>query len=255
MIDSDIKELLEIKAEEYNNKRFIEDDPILIPHLFTDPGDIEISAFLTATISWGNRKSIINNAKHLMQIFDWSPYDFVLNHTESDKRSLNNFVHRTFNSIDLKFFITSLQNLLCKYGSLQNIFYEPITKGQHLYKGITHFRDVFLGISHPVRTLKHIPDIERGSAAKRLNMFLRWMVRQDKKGVDFGIWNNISPALLYLPLDVHTANASRKLGLLNRRANDWKAVLEVTLKLRELNPDDPILYDFALFGLSRFDKI
>ncbi|MFB6319096.1 TIGR02757 family protein [Saccharicrinis sp. FJH54] len=255
MIDEELKELLDFKAEQYNNTAFVADDPVLVPHLFTEKGDIEVSAFLTAIISWGQRTTIINNAKRLMELMDDSPFDFVMNHTKNDLYLFDDFVHRTLNSTDLKFILRSLQNILRTFGTLETPFIIPFQTEENLYRGIGHFRDLFFGMAHPVRTLKHIPNIEKGSTGKRLNMFLRWMVRNDKKGVDFGIWKHIKPSQLYLPLDVHTANASKKLGLLTRKANDWKAVLEVTLKLRELDPEDPVKYDFALFGLSRFDKI
>lgn len=255
MNDQDLLELLEFKTEQYNNHSFILNDPISIPHQYSVKQDIEIAAFLTAIISWGQRTTIIKNAQQLMSLMDESPYDFVKNHKPSDLVSFKHFKHRTFKGVDCRYFIFSLKNLLKKFGSLENAFINPNLKNPNLFDGINYFRDNFFSLRHEPRTLKHISNIEKGSTGKRLNMFLRWMVRDDKKGVDFGIWKNIKPSELYLPLDVHTANASRKLGLLERKSHDWKAVLEVTQKLREFDTKDPIKYDFALFGLSRYDNI
>lgn len=252
---TEIKELLDIKHDAYNDSSFVEHDPISIPHRFSTKEDIEISAFLTATISWGQRKTIINNATKMMHLMDDAPHDFVLNHTDKDLLRLYGFVHRTFNSEDLIFFIKSLKNIYIKHGGLEKLFATRHEPGTSLFYGITHFRDIFFDINHPVRTLKHVSNIEKNASGKRLMMFLRWMVRNDKRGVDFGLWNSIHPSELYLPLDVHTANTSRKLGLLSLRSNGWKSVLEVTSKLREFDPKDPIKYDFALFGLSAFDGI
>lgn len=255
MVYSELKELLDIKYEQYNNPAFIEDDPVSIPHKFGSKEDIEIAAFLTATISWGQRASIIKSASGIMERMDWAPYDFIMNHQSYDLDLFKGIKHRTFKHSDCSFFMSSLQNIYKNHNGLESIFaYNNIYYG-YLQAGIVHFRDVFFSISHEQRTRKHIPDIVNGSAGKRLNMFLRWMVRNDKKGVDFGLWKSISPANLYLPLDVHTANASRKLGLLTRNSNDWKAVLEVTQNLRLLDADDPVKYDFALFGLSIHKQI
>lgn len=251
----EIKELLDYKHDQYNDSAFVENDPIRIPHEFNKKEDIEIAAFLTAIISWGQRKTIISNAKKMMELMDWAPYDFVLNHSQSDLLSLSSFVHRTFQGEDLVFFIQSLHNIYAHHGGLETVFATRHSPATSLFHGITHFRDIFFGIKHPVRTLKHISNIEKNSSAKRLMMFLRWMVRKDQKGVDFGLWTKIKPSELYLPLDVHTANASRKLGLLTLNANNWKSVLEITRHLRKFDPEDPIKYDFALFGLSAFDKI
>lgn len=246
-----VKEYLEEKQNLYNSKLFIEKDPISIPHLFSKKEDIEIAGFLTATISWGNRASILKNANRMMAFMDLSPHEFVLGHTQKDLKPLEKFVHRTFNGSDCKFFLKSLQHIYSEHGGLESAFGGPST-GQDfsLKDNIHHFRKLFLKPKHIVRVEKHVSDPGKNSSAKRICMFLRWMVRKDKKGVDFGIWESISPAQLCLPLDVHTGNVSRTLGLLTRNQNDWKAVEEITSVLRSFDQEDPIKYDFALFGLG-----
>ncbi|MDG2151844.1 MAG: TIGR02757 family protein [Polaribacter sp.] len=253
MNQKELKEFLDEKVILYNNQKFIDSDPIQIPHQYYKKEDIEIAAFLTATISWGNRKMIIKNASKLMSLLDNSPYDFVINHQESDLKSLENFVHRTFNSTDLQQFIKSLQHIYLNYQGLEKVM---IVKGKETsYKNAIHYlKKVFFEISHQQRTQKHISDPLKNSAAKRINMFLRWMVRNDKAGVDFGIWKTHSPANLSCPLDVHSGNVARKLKLLLRKQNDWKALAELDHKLRKLDKKDPVKYDFALFGLGVFEK-
>lgn len=253
MIQLELKEFLDEKVILYNNPKFIESDPIQIPHSFTLKEDIEIAAFLSATIAWGNRKMIINNAKRLMEIMGNSPYDFVLNHQENDIESLSNFVHRTFNSIDAAYFIKSLQNIYQNHDGLESVFAKNQEKTS-LQKSISEAKKVFFELEHPQRTTKHFSDPMNGSAAKRINMFLRWMIRQDNCGVDFGIWKTISPSSVSCPLDVHSGNVARKLGLLTRKQNDAKALLELDTNLRKLDPIDPSKYDFALFGLGVFEK-
>ncbi|WP_320815092.1 TIGR02757 family protein [Flavobacterium sp.] len=253
MTQSELKEFLDEKVILYNNPKFIDSDPIQIPHSFTLKEDIEISAFLSATIAWGNRKMIINNAKRLMNIMGNSPYDFVMNHQENDLEPLSNFVHRTFNAIDAVYFIKSLQNIYQNHKGLETVF----AKNQEttsLQKSISEAKKVFFELEHPQRTTKHFSDPMNGSAAKRINMFLRWMIRQDNAGVDFGIWKSISPSAVSCPLDVHSGNVARKLGLLTRKQNDAKALLELDTNLRKLDPIDPSKYDFALFGLGIFEK-
>jgi len=268
-----IKELLDEKVILYNRRAFIEADPICIPHLFSKKEDREIAGFLAATIAWGNRKSILNNARKLMEWMDMSPHQFILDHSQKDLAPFKNFVHRTFNGTDCVFFIRSLHNIYKYQGGLENAFntdsrslssfdtnytnppiihnYTNWTSDKPgLQERIIHFRNVFLAIRHPSRTEKHISDPGKKSSAKRLCMYLRWMVRHDNKGVDFGLWKNISPADLCLPLDVHTGNISRRLGLLTRKQNDWQAVEEITNVLRAFDPKDPIKYDFALFGMG-----
>ena len=245
----ELKEYLDRWVEEFNNPRFIEDDPIQIPHMFNNKEDIEIAGFLVATISWGNRKMIIRNARRLMDILGRSPYDFVMNHKERDLQRLDGFVHRTFNSTDLIVFIESLKFIYQSAGGLESIFNEHKTMDS-LQPAIHHLRNIFFHLAHPRRTEVHLSDPFKGSAAKRTNMFLRWMVRKDDKGVDFGIWRDISPSILSCPLDIHSGNIARKLGLLTRKQNDAKAVKELDSALRQLDPEDPVKYDFALFGLG-----
>tara|TARA_R110002049_G_scaffold82169_3_gene209118 strand:- start:17543 stop:18307 length:765 start_codon:yes stop_codon:yes gene_type:complete len=249
----ELKDFLDEKALLYNNVDFIESDPIQIPHRYTKKEDIEISGFLVATISWGNRKSIINNGIRLMDIMGNSPHDFVLNFSEKETEKLSGFVHRTFNEIDLTYFIRSLQNIYVKHGGLEKVF-SDYAKEFNVQEAIHHFKKLFFSLDHPVRTQKHISDPLKNSAAKRINMFLRWMVRDSSTGVDFGIWKSISPSQLSCPLDVHTGNIARKLGLLKRKQNDAKALTELDKALRELDPVDPVKYDFALFGLGVFEK-
>jgi uncharacterized protein (TIGR02757 family) len=253
MTKRELKEFLDAKVLQYNHPKFLESDPIQIPHTFQKKEDVELSAFLTATIAWGNRKSIINNAHRLMGMLDQSPHDFILNHTESDLAKLEGFVHRTFNDIDLKFFLRSLQNIYLNHGGLENLFSKGI-QSKSMQPAISDFKKVFFELPHLPRTTKHVSDPMKGSAAKRLNMFLRWMVRDGATEVDFGLWKTISPAVLSCPLDVHSGNVARKLKLLKRKQNDAKALAELDKSLRKLDPSDPVKYDFALFGLGVFEK-
>ena len=249
---TELKDFLDSKVEQYNNPKFIETDPIQIPHQFTLKEDIEIAGFLTATISWGNRKSIIKNSKHMMELLELSPYDFVMNHEASDLEKLKSFVHRTFNGEDFIQFIKSLNHIYKNHNGLESIFNQYAEK-QSLQTSIAHFKFIFFEIEHLSRTQKHISNPLKNSAAKRINMFLRWMVRQDHAGVDFGIWKSLSPSQLSCPLDVHSGNVARKLGLLHRKQNDAKALLELDKSLRDLDSDDPVKYDYALFGLGIFE--
>ncbi len=249
----ELKEFLDCKVLLYNQPSFIESDPISIPHRFSLKEDIEIAGFLAATIAWGNRKSIINNASKMMELLGNSPFDFVMEHTEDQLDSLDEFVHRTFNGLDFRSFIKSLKHIYTEHGGMENVFV-PTNEAASLQMQISEFKQVFFEIEHFSRTQKHVSDPARGSAAKRINMFLRWMVRKDTTGVDFGIWKDISPALLSCPLDVHSGNVARKLGLLTRKQNDAKAVLELDTSLRALDKEDPVKYDFALFGLGVFEK-
>ncbi len=253
MNKKELKEFLDEKVILYNNPNFIETDPIQIPHLFSKKEDIEIAGFLTAIISWGNRTMIIRNANKMMEMLDNAPHDFILNHTNNDLKGLESFVHRTFNHIDLTQFIKSLQNIYINHDGLENVL--KINDQSNTYQNsIHHFKQVFFEIEHQNRTLKHISDPLKNSAAKRINMFLRWMVRNDKTGVDFGLWKTHKPANLSCPLDVHSGNVARKLKLLLRKQNDWKAVAELDKNLRKLDKLDPVKYDFALFGLGVFEK-
>ena len=252
MNKSELKEFLDEKVQLYNNPKFIETDPIQIPHAFSIKEDIEIAGFLAATISWGNRKMIINNGKKMMEILDNYPFDFVMNHSENDLEKLDNFVHRTFNEIDLKTFVMSLKNIYTNHKGLEYIF-AVNQDDSSMQKSISMFKKTFFEVEHFSRTEKHISDPFNNSAAKRINMMLRWFCRQDKNGVDLGIWKSISPSKLSCPLDVHSGNVARKLGLLNRKQNDAKALAELDESLRSLDKDDPVKYDFALFGLGVFE--
>jgi uncharacterized protein (TIGR02757 family) len=249
-----LKEFLEEKVLLYNQPGFITSDPIQIPHLFTRKEDIEISGFLTATISWGKRSSILKSAKRMMKLLGNSPYDFILNHREDHLEKIDGFVHRTFNSTDFIAFIHALKCLYQKGNGLEGIFNKYKTK-ESLQPAIHQLKNEFFSIHHPIRTRKHIPDPISGSAAKKVNMYLRWMVRKDNAGVDFGIWNNISPSILSCPLDIHSGNVARKLGLLKRNQNDSKAVHELDINLRKLDREDPVKYDFALFGLGVYENL
>jgi len=250
MTSSELKEFLDEKVHQYNHPNFITSDPIQIPHLFTLKEDIEIAGFLAATIAWGNRKMIINNAHKMMQLMGHSPYDFVMSHTDEQLEALSQFVHRTFNGTDFIGFIKGLQHVYQNHNGLEAVFSKPASSLQH---AIANFKTKFFEIPHASRTEKHISDPLNGSAAKRINMYLRWMVRKDTNGVDLGIWKNIEAAQLSCPLDVHSGNVARKLGLLQRTQNDAKAVLELDTQLRLLDAKDPVKYDFALFGLGVFE--
>lgn len=250
-IKKEVVDLLEEKYRQYHTIDFIENDPVLIPHLFHKKEDIEIAGFLAATIAWGNRKSIITNANKLMRLMDQAPYEFVMEHRAKDLTKLDGFVHRTFNGCDCQFFIRSLKHIYTNHGGLESAFSNGLTDSDTDVKNaIIHFRKLFLQTKHLPRSEKHISDPSRNSSAKRLCMYLRWMVRNDQRKVDFGIWKKIKPSQLCLPLDVHTGNVSRKLGLLKRKQNDWTAVEEITNVLRKIDPHDPIKYDFSLFGLG-----
>ncbi|MBO0340864.1 MAG: TIGR02757 family protein [Bacteroidota bacterium] len=253
MTKAELKEFLDAKVLEYNHPKFLEDDPLQIPHVFTQKEDIEISAFLTATIAWGNRKSIINNANKLMGLMGNVPYDFIMNYSEDDLEHLSSFVHRTFNGIDLAYFVSSLQHIYKNHGGLETVFSENQTKDS-MQPAISKFKELFFELPHQNRTQKHVSDPNKGSAAKRINMFLRWMVRDNSTGVDFGLWKGIDSAKLSCPLDVHSGNVARKLKLLNRKQNDAKALQELDKNLRKLDATDPVKYDFALFGLGVFEK-
>ena len=249
----ELKDFLESKVRQYNTKKFIGTDPIQVPHMFSDKYDIEISSFLTSTIAWGNRKSIIKNANRLMQLMDYSPYEFVIYHNQSDLKVFDSFVHRTFNSIDAKQFIKSLKNIYINYGGIETIFKKYSDK-DCLQFAIHKFKTHFFEIEHTERTKKHISDPLKNSAAKRINMFLRWMVRPNDSGVDFGIWDSISTSQLSCPLDIHSGKVARKLGLLQREQNDNKALKELDANLRKFDKNDPAKYDFALFGLGVFEN-
>ncbi|MGI6718863.1 MAG: TIGR02757 family protein [Bacteroidales bacterium] len=248
-----VKDLLDYYYNFFDKKQFIETDPISIPHKFTKKEDIEIAGFFAATIAWGNRTSIIKTANNFCERLDNSPFDFITNSSEKEiYNAIKGFYYRTFKEEDALGFMHSIQNIYKNLGGLEKVF----TDGYNLYEtdkiknSIIYFRNSFLKVDILERTKKHIANPSKGSAAKRINMFLRWMVRKDNNGVDFGLWNNINTKDLIIPLDVHVGNTVRKLNILNRKANDWRAAEEVTSVLRTFDENDPIKYDFALFGIS-----
>jgi uncharacterized protein (TIGR02757 family) len=248
----ELKEFLDEKVAKYNRPDFIEHDPISISHRFTSKEDIEISGFLAATIAWGNRTMILRNANRMMAYLDDSPYDFILHHSENDLERISTVIHRTFNAEDFIYFIKALKHIYKTHNGLEGIFNQYRTKDS-LQPAIHQFRSKFFELPHDSRTMKHISDPLKGSAAKKLNMYLRWMIRKDDRGVDFGLWKSISPSILSCPLDIHSGNVARKLGLLTRKLNDSKAVSELDANLREMDKEDPVKYDFALFGLGVFE--
>ena len=249
----ELKEYLDFKSDQYNNPNFIDSDPIQIPHRFSIKEDIEISGLLAATIAWGNRKMIINSATRMMDLMGNSPYDFVMSATDHHIACIDKMVHRTFNTDDFRFFIKSLKNIYTVHNGLESIFSNTVPGD--MQQRISAFKKVFFEIDHQQRTTKHISDPLKGSSSKRINMFLRWMCRKDQKGVDFGIWKNIAPAELSCPLDVHSGNVARTLGILKRTQNDQKALQELDSSLRGYDSTDPVKYDFALFGLGVFEGI
>lgn len=251
MTKTEVKELLDEKYSAYCTPDFISTDPISIPHLFEDRADREISGLLAATLAWGQRPTILRNAKSAMHRMGYEPYRFVMEHSENDLRLLDRFVHRTFNDQDLKQFVRSLRHLYNQHDSLEDVFLAGIgSEDENLAPAIHHFRKDFFSVPHLERTKKHVADPLKGSAAKRINMYLRWMVRPNNRGVDFGLWTRISTAMLSCPLDVHSGRNARDLGLLHRKQNDHLAVIELDDALRSLHPDDPVRYDYALYGLG-----
>lgn len=248
-----LKKFLDKKVGEYNVPGFIKDDPVSIPHRFSNQQDIEIAGFFAAVFAWGNRKTIIRKCTELLALMDDSPYQFCLRHSAKDLRRLEGFVHRTFNSEDLLYFVAFLKHHYGRHTSLETAFFnhQVLSSPEPVEAALNHFYDYFFSMPWiPDRTRKHIAAPRKNSACKRLNMYLRWMVRRDSKGVDFGIWKSVSAADLICPLDVHVARVAGRLGLLERKQNDWKAAMELTCRLRKLDPVDPVKYDFALFGLG-----
>lgn len=248
--NQELKSFLDIQVDRFNRPEFIEFDPISIPHQFDERADQEIIGFLVATVSWGNRKSILNSGKRMVELMDNAPFDFMSNHEETDLKQLMSFKHRTFNGEDFICFISSLRHLFGKYGSLEAAFYFHFHGEEDLMNTIERFREEFFSIPHLPRTQKHLSNPGKGSAAKRIHMFLRWMIRDDNRGVDFGIWKKISPSVLSCPLDVHSGKIAREYGLLGRKQDDRKAVEELNRALRQMDSVDPVKYDFALFGLG-----
>jgi len=256
MIDNseNIHTFLDQKVISFNHTSFIETDPIQVPALFTTKENIEIAGFLAATLAWGQRPTIIRNALKLATLMNNNPIEFLMDTPEDEWDAFQNFKHRTFNGTDCIYFLKSLKNIYQNHGGLEQVFTDGFRNEKTIFSALIHFRKVFFELEHEHRTEKHVSNVEKGAAAKRLNMYLRWLVRTDKAGVDFGLWKQIPASVLMLPLDVHTGNVARKLGLLTRTQNDWRAVEEITAKLREFDPEDPIKYDFALFGLGVFEK-
>ncbi len=273
--DKSLKEFFDKKVIQYNQVAFIKDDPVCIPHLFTKKADIEIAGLFAAVFAWGNRTTIINKSRELMQLMDHAPHDFCLHHSNKDLQKLEGFKHRTFNTTDLYYFIEFLKYHYTHHKSLEEAFLiqkfpllsgraDSIAPGDKIGGGedggmaekcLTHFHNYFFSLKHiPNRTKKHIATPYKGSTCKRLNMYLRWMVRNDKMGVDFGIWEKIKPSDLICPIDLHVARVAKRFGLLDRKQIDWQAGVELTKYLRTLDPLDPVKYDFALFGLGVIEK-
>jgi uncharacterized protein (TIGR02757 family) len=251
-MQSAVADLLDQKYLQYNRPNFIANDPICIPHLFERQQDIEIMGFWAAVLAWGQRKTIINKCKELITLMDGSPYDFVVNHQDHDLKRFLNFKHRTFNATDTLYFLAFFRDYYQKNNSLETAFSQFLhPDNETIEPALVGFHDLFFGLEdYPTRTRKHIATPLRNSSCKRINMFLRWMVRQDNQGVDFGIWQQIAPSQLVCPCDVHVDRVARKLGLITRPHTDWKTAIELTQNLRILDPHDPVKYDFALFGLG-----
>jgi len=250
----DLKAFLDEKVDQYNQPGFIENDPISVPHLFSKKQDIEITGLWTSILSWGQRKTIINKSLELFSLMDNAPYDFILNHRANDLKAFLKFKHRTFNTTDTLYFISFFKSYYQNHTSLEDAFIND-RKSDTVEDGLINFQRIFFGVSdYPERTRKHIATPERNSACKRINMFLRWMVRNDNKGVDFGLWEKIKPSQLICPCDLHVDRVARELGLIRRKQTDWKTALELTESLRIMEPLDPVKYDFALFGLGIEEK-
>lgn len=245
------------KVDQFNQPSFIKDDPVFVPHQFQKKQDIEISGFFAATFAWGIRTTIINKSMELMKLMDNAPHQFILHHEEKDLKKFLQFKHRTFNTTDLLYFISFLKFHYTRHSSLETAFFPSVNKKDlnAVEKGLNHFYSYFFSMEDaPSRTKKHVAAPQRKSSCKRLNMFLRWMVRNDNNGVDFGIWKNIQPAQLICPVDLHVARVAKRFGLLDRKLVDWQAAVELTEHLRKLDQNDPAKYDFALFGLGILEK-
>lgn len=251
-----LKDFLDSKVEEYNQPGFIPNDPISIPHQYTKPQDIEITGFWASILAWGQRVTIINKCNELFALMDNSPHDFVLNHSENDLKALLKFKHRTFNDTDTLYFVEFFKNYYQKHDSLEDAFLKGVqSKDVSVEQGLVRFHEDFFSLPNaPHRTKKHIATPARKSACKRINMFLRWMVRQDDKGVDFGLWKRIQPSQLVCPCDVHVERVARRFHLITRKQTDWQMAMELTANLKEFDPIDPVKYDFALFGLGVEEK-
>ena len=254
---SALEVFLDKKVKQFNQPSFINDDPVSIPHSFSKKQDIEISGFFAATFSWGIRKTIINKCRELLQLMDNAPHDFCVHHSGVELKRVERFCHRTFNATDLLYFISFFNHHYSKHASLEPAFFNNRTMNRYpvIESALNYFYNYFFSLEHvPQRTRKHIASPQKNSACKRLNMFLRWMVREDNRGVDFGIWKKIRPSELICPIDVHVARVARHFGLLERKQVDWQAALEITNRLRTFDKNDPVKYDFALFGLGVLEK-
>jgi uncharacterized protein (TIGR02757 family) len=256
LLSQDFKDFLDEKHLLYNQPKFIQDDPICIPHLFSKRQDIEIMAFWASILAWGQRKTIITKCKLLVDLMDGAPYDFVLNHSEFDLKPFLGFKHRTFNDLDTLYFLSFFQQFYKKHDSLEEAFWQPsLANSENVEPMLLRFREVFFSLPDvPARTFKHVSSPASHSACKRINMFLRWMVRNDGRGVDFGLWKNIKPAQLVCPCDVHVDRVARRFGLITRAKTDWQTAVELTNNLKLLDPNDPVKYDFALFGIGIEEK-
>ncbi|MFY0601529.1 MAG: TIGR02757 family protein [Cyclobacteriaceae bacterium] len=256
MKTKDLKSFLDKKVDQYNSPSFISSDPISIPHQYSKKQDVEITGFVAAVLAWGQRKTIINKCKEFFEFMDNDPHHFILNHQENDLKPFLNFKHRTFNTTDALYFIHFFKYHYSMYDSLEDAFLQSgKEEGWFAGKALeAHFNYFFSLEEHPIRTYKHIPNPKRKSACKRLNMFLRWMVRKDDRGVDFGIWDRIPAERLICPCDVHVDRVGRRLGLITRKQTDWTTAVELTEELKKLDPKDPVKYDFALFGLGVEEK-
>lgn len=248
MQHDELYDLLEHLHDRYNRAEFIEPDPISIPHSFSERNDREVAGFLAAAIAWGNRKAIVKSARRMMQYMDYAPADYTLNASNEELRHLQSYVHRTFNGQDFTDFILCMRHIMQKWGGIGEFFEQNYLLTGDMAKVLSLFRREFFSAQHNPHCEKHISSIDKGAACKRLNMYLRWFVRRDQRGVDFGLWEKIPMSALYLPLDVHTGNMGRALGLLKRKQNDWKSTAEITSTLRLFNAADPVRYDYSLFG-------
>lgn len=251
-----LRDWLNEQVEQHNKLDFIKDDPISLPHQFTQRQDIEIIGFWVSVLAWGRRKTIIKSGKKLIELMDGAPYEFIKNHKEKDRKRFEQFKHRTFQPIDALYFLEFLQQYYQQNDSLESAFSQHLNpNSQTIEAALIGFHEDFFSLPNaPHRTRKHIATPARKSTCKRLCMFLRWMVRQDDKGVDFGLWEEIQPNQLLLPLDVHVERIGRRLGLIERKQRDWKTVLQLTARLREFDSEDPVKYDFALFGSGVIEK-
>ncbi|WDF67226.1 TIGR02757 family protein [Sphingobacterium oryzagri] len=253
MADFNIKSFLDAKVDQFNRPAFIPNDPIVIPHLFTKQQDIEIMGFFAAILAWGQRKTIINKCNELIQRFDGEPAKFITQHSEHDLKNLLGFKHRTFNDTDLLYFVAFLRFHYTRFASLEDAF---LLAAQHpdgfsIERSLNEFKAYFFSLpDHPIRTKKHISSPMQKSSCKRLNMFLRWMVRQDNSGVDFGIWKRIAASDLICPCDIHVERVARRFGLITADKVNWKTAVELTENLKVFDPKDPVKYDFALFGIG-----